>query len=129
MILEVLKTIPTVLVVDDDPNIIAAFRDFLRREGCRMISARGADQAMGKITKGEVDLLISDIRLGYQSGVTLFMQIKSTNPGLPVILITGYPESVTEKDMKVLGADYLFSKPLDIPRIRQAIRACLQLSS
>ncbi len=128
MIRRVPRHTPTVLVVDDDPNILAAFRDLLRREHCRMLSARGVDEALEKTERNDVDLLISDIRLGYQSGVTFFVHIKRVRADLPVILITGYPESVAESDAKALGADYLLLKPLDLPRIRQAIRSCLQIS-
>jgi len=120
---------PRVLVVDDDPNILSAFEDFLRREHCAMISASSAEEAMEKIEEYHFDLLITDIRLRHQSGVTFFMQAKAIRPKLPVIVITGYPDLISEKDVKAFGADYFFLKPLELNKLREALRRCLRLNT
>ena len=101
---------PKVLVVDDDQNILSAFEDFLRKEHCSMIAASNAEEALKKIEQEDVDLLITDIRLKHQSGVTFFMHVKGMRPKLPVIVITGYPDLISEKDLKVYGAEYFFLK-------------------
>ncbi len=119
----------TVLVVDDDPNILSAFDDFLRREHCDMIAATSAEEAVEKIRGSEIDLLITDIRLRHQSGVTLFMEAKAIRPRLPVIVITGYPDLISEKDLKAFGADYFFLKPLELNKLREAVRRCLRLNA
>lgn len=93
-----------------------------------MISAKGLEQAIGKIGRQHVDLLISDIRLGYRSGLSLFGRLRNLKAKLPVILITGYPEAITEKDVRNLGARYLFRKPLEVSTMRDAIRSCLHPS-
>jgi DNA-binding NtrC family response regulator len=120
---------PRVLVVDDDPNILSAFEDFLRREHCAMISASSAEEAMERIEEYHFDLLITDIRLRHQSGVTFFMQAKALQPNIPVIVITGYPDLVSEAELKLYGADYFFLKPLELNRIREAVRSCLHLNN
>ena len=118
---------PTVLVVDDDENILSAFGDFLKAEGCTMLAARSTEEAKKYIEQSRVNLLITDIRLKAQSGVTLFMHIKVIQPDLPVIVITGYPDLITEEDLKAYGAKYFFLKPLDLDRLREAVRECLRL--
>lgn len=120
---------PKVLVVDDDQNILSAFQDFLRKERCTMIAASSAEEALKKIEQQHVDLLITDIKLKYQSGVTLFMHLRGTRPDLPVIVITGYPDLISEEDVKTYGADYFFLKPLDLNRLREAVRKCLHLNN
>jgi DNA-binding NtrC family response regulator len=119
---------PTVMVVDDDSNILAAFEDFLRREHCLMLAAASAEEALKKLEDHHVDLLVTDVRLKLQSGVTFLLKIRGSLPSLPIIVITGYPDIVTEKEVKMYGADYFFLKPLDLEKLRRALRACLSLN-
>ncbi len=116
---------PTVLVVDDDENIVSAFEDFLKKEHCTMVPAPNAEEALSVISHQQVNLVITDIRMKWQSGVTLLMSIKHTHPRLPVIAITGYPNLISEADIKQYGADYFFVKPLELDQLRDAVRDCL----
>jgi DNA-binding NtrC family response regulator len=127
MVKESLRYKPVVLVVDDDENIIAAFEDFLRREYCTMHSANSMEEALKKIAQQEPDLLITDIRLKDQSGITLILQIRATYKDVPVIVMTGYPEAITEKEVLELGAEALMLKPLELDKLRQVLRSRLNL--
>ena len=124
---EILTYQPTVLVVDDDENIISAFQDFFRREHYAMISASSPEEALQKIKGRDVDLLVTDVRLKYQSGVSLFLQIKAMLPEICVIVITGYPDAIKEGEVVALGAKCLLLKPLDLNKLREAIGSCLPL--
>jgi DNA-binding NtrC family response regulator len=121
--------LPTVLVLDDDANILAAFEDFFAKEQCTMVAASTTVEAMKLIDDQHFDLLITDIRLKSNSGVTLFLNARIRNPHLPVIVITGYPESIDEATLKSFGADFLLLKPLELDKLRSAVRACLQKRS
>ncbi len=114
-----------VLVLDDDEHIISAFEDFFKREHCKMIAAQSPEEALKKIKNLDVDLLITDVRLKHHSGVTFFLQLKSIGKDVPVIVITGYPESIEEKDLRALGAEYVLLKPLELDKLREAVRDCL----
>ncbi len=116
---------PKVLVLDDEENILSAFRDFLTTEHCEMVAASNAEEAMGALKNERIRLLITDIRLNDTSGVTFFIEAKRLRPRLPVIVITGYPEVVTEEQIRSYGADYFFLKPLDLDKLRDAVRKCL----
>ena len=116
-----------VLVVDDDENIRAAFSDLLKTEECSMIPAASVEEATAKLIHHHVDLVITDVRLKGQSGATLLLQLKARQPDLPIIVITGYPNSISEHDAKVFGAQYFFVKPLELTTMREAIRSCLDL--
>jgi len=118
--------LPRILVVDDDQNILSAFRDFLRKEHYGMIAASSAEEAMDRLKKNDVDLVVTDVRLKAQSGVTFLLELKRMLPGVPVIIITGYPEVVSEKDARAFGADYFFVKPLELDKLRDAIKDCLR---
>lgn len=118
--------LPNVLVLDDDVNILAAFRDFFDKEHCTMTSASTPEDAARLMEDQQFDLLITDVRLKSSSGVTFFLNAKVTHPYLPVIVITGYPESIDDHTLKLIGADYLLIKPLELDKLRQAVRSCLQ---
>jgi two-component system response regulator HydG len=117
---------PTALVVDDDKNIIAAFQQFFKKEQCTLVTATNVEDALTILNDRRVDLLITDIKLRRRSGVTLFTEVRTSRPELPVIVITGYPDLVSESKIKLLGADYFFMKPLDLEELRAAVRNCLQ---
>ncbi len=117
--------VPRVLVLDDDLNILAAFEDFFEKERCEMTATSSAEEAMKLIEERHFDLLITDIRLKSNSGVTFFLNARTIHPHLPVIVITGYPESIDEGTLRSIGADFLLIKPLELEKLRNAVRACL----
>ena len=115
----------TVLVVDDDPNILSAFEEFFRKEECCMIASSSTEGAMELLKQNSVDLIITDIRLKGQSGVTFLLEVKRVRRVLPIIVMTGYPEVISESEVKQYGADYFFQKPLNLEKFRDAVRKCL----
>lgn len=120
---------PTVLVVDDDKNILEAFRIFLESENCRMIASMDVDDAMEKARNNKIDLLITDFYLKTKSSIELYTLIRKIYPEIPIAVITGYPEYIGEDDVKIFGADYYFTKPLELNKMRQVVRnACFPKS-
>lgn len=116
---------PHVLIVDDDVNIVSAFEEFLKKEHCTMVASALAEDALRALESQRVDLVISDVRLNRESGITLLLRIKQLYPWLPVIVITGYPSLITEDEVRLYGADYYFLKPLELEALREAVRKCL----
>ena len=114
------------LVVDDDANILSAFEDFFRKEHCTMLSASGAEEAFRALHGVDVNLVITDIEMPWESGVALCRKLKASRPHIPVIVITGYPNLVPEADARRAGADYYFLKPLELDQLREAVRKCLR---
>lgn len=115
-----------ILVLDDDVNILSAFEKFFRQEHLTMAAAATTEDAMQALQKQPIDLLITDIRLNRQSGVTFFLKAKASYPHLSVIVITGYHESISEKELRALGADHFLLKPLDLEKLRYAVHDCLE---
>lgn len=118
---------PKVLVVDDDKNILSAFEDFLRREHCAATLLSSVDEALKRIESERFHLLISDIRLEKDSGIMLVMEAKRKYPELRVIVITGFPDVITEQDARRYGADYFLLKPLELDKLQRAVRSSLLL--
>lgn len=117
---------PTVLVVDDDRRILAAFELLIAQENCNLIIASDIEEAMQKCSGRKIDLLITDFYLETKSSVELYYLLRKKNPGLPIVVITGYPEYVGEYDVKLFGANYFFTKPLELNKIRNVIRECIK---
>jgi DNA-binding NtrC family response regulator len=117
------------MVVDDDENILSAFEDFLTKENCEIIAETNAEEAFAHFTDKRVDVLITDIRVKLHSGITLLLQVRATHPHVPTIVITGHPDVITEKDVIRYGADYYFLKPLELDKLRLALRECLHMTT
>jgi len=83
----------TVLVVEDEPNLIAFLHSVLKHY--TVIEATNAEQALQAFTRAgrQVDLLISDVTLQNTSGIQVALLLRSEIPHLPVILTSGYPVS------------------------------------
>jgi len=109
----------TVLVVDDDDDLRACTAQMLTFEGYRAIEAAGASEAIGVLSKHEVDVLLTDIRMPGLSGFVLAEQARRIQPDLCVIYCTGIiPDG--QWDHQRNGAVVL--KPYDGDRIASAIR-------
>lgn len=117
--------LPKILVVDDDENILSAFEKFLKGEHCSMIAMNDGAEALQRLAKHDIDLVITDVRPQYQSGVTFLLTVRSVYPDLPVIVVTGYPDLLTKRDAMTYGANFFFVKPLDLEQLRRALKTCL----
>lgn len=115
---------PNVLVVDDDKKILEAFKYLMESENCNMIGACDVDEVMKKIQDIHLDLIITDFMLESKSSIELFTLIRKSQPEVPVVVMTGYPELISEKDVKMFGGNYLLTKPLELGRLRNVIRTC-----
>src|SRR3989338_5635306 len=120
---------PRVMVVDDDENILSEFEDFLRTENCRVVTETNAERAFARFAEQRIDLLITDIRLKLHSGITLLLQVRSAYPCVPTIVITGHPDVITEQEVLKYGAEYYFLKPLELDKLRSALRKCLSITT
>ena len=117
-----------ILVVDDETDMEALFRQQFRRElkagRFDMAFAASALQALVAIeTAGGSDLilLLSDINMPGMSGLELLPKVKAKYPTLPVIMITAYGDAETRRKAREGGADGLMSKPIDFAVLRADI--------
>ena len=83
----------TILVVEDDPQILALIDRLLARKGHSVIPAADPDDALIAVSEhgGAVDLLLTDIILADRSGVEFARSLKSTYPSLKIVFMTGWP--------------------------------------
>ena len=121
-----------VLVVDDEPDVEALFRQQFRREVRQglytldfALSALAAlailDDAIGE----EIILLVSDMNMPGMSGFDLLPVVKTRCPRLPVFMISAYGDADTVAKALARGADAFLTKPIDFAKLRQDIMAVM----
>ncbi len=103
---------PTVLLVDDEPNIRWTMAEFLKREGYDALTASDFESALEIFQQHELDVAVIDIILPRKSGIELLKELRSRAPRLPVIMITGEPNISQMPDIIRAGAYDFISKPV-----------------
>lgn len=117
-----------ILVVDDEADMEALFRQQFRRElkagQFDMAFATSAPDALRVIDErrgADIILLLSDINMPGMSGLELLREVKARHPGLPVMMITAYGDAETRRRAEADGAEGLMPKPIDFAGLRQEI--------
>ena len=101
-----------VLVVDDEPSMRQMLSIALRREGYQVSTAEDGEAALAALAAGQLDLLITDVRMPEMSGVDLLREAKRLDPGLSVVMMTAYGSKETVLEALRLGAtDYVEKTP------------------
>ncbi len=115
---------PTLCLIEDDPFIGESLSDRLRLEGFRVDWHQTAEQALAALRERRYALVISDIRLGSDSGEQLFYTVKAESRVLPPFLfITAYGSVERAVTLLKLGAVDYITKPFDIDELILKIRA------
>ena len=117
-----------ILVVDDEPDVEALFRQHFRRDlrAGRFVmqfasSAPAALQCIDAARDASLILILSDINMPEMSGLELLPKAKAMRPDVPVIMITAYGDPDTKRKALERGADALLTKPIDFSLLRTEI--------
>ena len=119
----------TLLLVDDEVNVLNALTRLLRREGYRILTATSPLQAFDILAKNRVQVVVSDQRMPDMSGTEFFARVRQLHPATMRIVLTGYTDvdSVTAAINR--GAIYKFlTKPWDDDELRDQIRQAFRLA-
>ena len=115
----------SVLIVDDEENLLVLLDRILSKEGYQVKTANNAYQALDFVDHESFRAAILDIKMYPIDGVALLVEIKKRSPDTQVIMVTGYPTADTRNDcMKYGAADYL-TKPLEIQELKSVLRGLL----
>jgi CheY-like chemotaxis protein len=117
-----------VLVVDDEPDVEALFRQQFRRElragRFAMEFAQSAPMALQRITNAgdeSLILILSDINMPGMSGLELLPKAKVIRPDVPIIMITAYGDPETKRQALENGAEAILTKRIDFGTLRSEI--------
>jgi diguanylate cyclase (GGDEF)-like protein/PAS domain S-box-containing protein len=113
----------TLLIVDDEPNILTALSRLLRREGFGILTARSPAEAFEHLAKHPVQVILSDQRMPDMSGTEFFARVRQLYPDTIRIVLTGYTDIDSVTGAINRGAIYKFlTKPWDDDILRDQIR-------
>jgi len=117
-----------VLIVDDEPAIVAAVRERLQREGLAVQSAPDGEAALAALTAAPADLLLLDIGLPGIDGFETLRRARAQGYDLPVILLTARGDEIDRVVGLELGADDYVVKPFSVRELAARVRALLRRS-
>jgi PAS domain S-box-containing protein len=117
----------TIMVVDDEPDILELSKKLLENCGYTAITFQESKEAVKAFRKesGKYSLLLSDLTMPDVSGLDLAKVVHQLKPKLPIIIMTGYGENITEQEKKDLGIKKIISKPVPANLLTQTIRKAL----
>ena len=120
----------TILVCDDEQDIVSALEIYLAAEGYRVLKAYNGKEALSVAAREDVHLILMDIMMPVMDGLTAMAQLRQTS-NVPVILLTAKSED-TDKVLGLnVGADDYITKPFNpvelLARVRSQLRRYLQL--
>src|SRR5437588_3199765 len=99
---------PTLLVVDDEPNVLYSLEKTLRSDDLEVLTAPTARQAIDLVRRRRPDAVLLDVRLADMSGLDAFDRIREADPRLPVMLMTAFSTTETAIEAMKRGAfEYL----------------------
>lgn len=114
---------PTLLLVDDEPNILRSLVRVLRHDGYRILTANGARAAFELLASNEVQVVLSDQRMPEICGTDFLGEVKSLYPHTVRMVLSGYTDLATITEAINRGAIYRFlTKPWEDDTLRAHIR-------
>ena len=117
----------TLLLVDDEANVLSALKRLLRRDGYQILVAGDGAQGLAVLRDHPVDIIVSDQRMPGMSGVEFLRQAKTLYPDTIRIVLSGYTELQSVTDAINEGAVYRFlTKPWDDNQLRNFIREAFE---
>jgi excisionase family DNA binding protein len=105
--------VPRVLVVDDEPLVGKLFEETLRGVGIGVTTTSSSVEAVGLVSGELFDLAFIDLKMPVMDGNELFMRIREIDERLPVVVITGYPESELLERVIQQGPFIVLKKPFE----------------
>ena len=103
---------PNILIIDDETSIRVTLCEFLKQEGYEVITAENVQTAMQRLKEYDIDVVLSDIIMPQDSGISLLKHVHEVSPDIRVIMMTGEPTVDTAVAAIRLGAHDYLAKPV-----------------
>ena len=124
------KIKPTkILVVEDEPNMVAGLRDNFEFEGYEVITAGDGIEGLQKALDESPDLVVLDVMMPRMSGLEVCKQLRTKRASIPIIMLTARGQEVDKVVGLELGADDYVSKPFSIRELLARVKAILRRAS
>ncbi|NOQ76598.1 MAG: response regulator [Methylococcaceae bacterium] len=117
----------TLLLVDDEPNILKALKRLLHRDGYTILLANGGEDALHILENTPVNVIISDHRMPVMTGIDFLAKVKENYPDITRIVLSGFSDLETITEAINEGNIYKFlAKPWDDAQIRTTIKEAFE---
>jgi excisionase family DNA binding protein len=113
---------PTVLVVDDDEALQEMFKLFLKKAGLSRLIVGTGKEALAAIEKQKFDLCFLDLQLPDITGDEIYAVAKEKYPDMPIVIVTGYPDSEMMNNILKHGPVTMLKKPLKLKDLQETLR-------
>jgi len=115
-----------ILIVEDEPNMVAGLRDNFEFEGYQVLTAPDGVAGLERALSETPDLVILDVMMPRMSGLDVCKQLKSRKPHIPIIMLTARGQEVDKVVGLELGADDYVTKPFSIRELLARVKAVLR---
>lgn len=118
---------PTILVVDDEPDVLRLVDAILRNQGYQVVTAKGADQALTTFAKmaRKPDLVLTDVVMPGMSGPMMVDQLRQTDPNVKVLFMSGYDDRHVVQRYVVEQGFSLIPKPFTLQTLGASVKEAL----
>jgi DNA-binding response OmpR family regulator len=115
-----------ILIVEDEPAMVAGLRDNFEYEGYDVISAVDGVDGLERALADDPDLVVLDVMMPRMSGLDVCKQLKTKRPTLPIIMLTARGQEIDKVVGLELGADDYVTKPFSIRELMARVKAVLR---
>ncbi|MEK7705828.1 MAG: response regulator, partial [Myxococcota bacterium] len=115
-----------ILVVDDEPGIVASLAKILEREGHRVSTTDSGEEALELLRREAVDLVLADIMMPKMSGIELLRAVKAMSPAVEVVMMTAFGTVETAVECMREGAYDFIPKPLKRAIVVRSVQRALE---
>ena len=115
-----------ILIVEDEPAMVAGLRDNFEYEGYEVISADDGMSGLDRALADDPDLVVLDVMMPRMSGLEVCKQVKAKRPSIPIIMLTARGQEIDKVVGLELGADDYVTKPFSIRELMARIKAVLR---
>jgi DNA-binding response OmpR family regulator len=115
-----------ILIIEDEPAMVAGLRDNFEYEGYEVISAEDGVAGLERALGDEPDLVVLDVMMPRMSGLDVCRQLKTKRPSVPIIMLTARGQEIDKVVGLELGADDYVTKPFSIRELMARVKALLR---
>jgi CheY-like chemotaxis protein len=116
----------TILVVDDEVDVLEMIELGLRSAGYNLLTADSGERAIELFEQHRADLVICDLKMPRMNGITTISRLREQAPGLPIVMLTGYLEPQIIAQCTELGGVEMLRKPFLFRELSKAVKVALK---
>lgn len=116
----------TILIIDDEDNIRNGLATNFELEDYEVKTASNGQEGLDLIAKGDIDLVITDLRMDGISGEEVVKRVTTETPGIPVIVLTGHGSIDAAVEAMKSGAYDFLTKPLNLDQLNLIVKRALE---